>query len=502
MSAHLPAGRRPRAAWRALLALGACACLAAAPVAAAFGNEAEGAAPSRLQDSARLLRGSSAAATPDGLLAIGLGARTCSTVYLVDGARVRVQRREYFATAEWGPLPWLSAWAEVPWRTWSGGAGWVPDSGGGLGDGLWEARLVRELAGGKVSLAALGGGNLPVGDEAAGLGEGAFSPRAGAALALSLWREARVPEMRLHLSATRTWNRNEEAGYGWGQDGLDPWPSRYPAAAAVGGDGGNDATTLAAALEFRRGSTALWVEYGVDRFPAHEAVSPREQFSGIGAGLRWGLQEGWAAHGSYLVSLARDDAATDWYPSFPDWSMSVGISRQFGIGGRDGDGDGIVDRRDACADLAEDLDGFRDDDGCPDPDNDRDGILDRHDEAPDQPEDLDGFADHDGAPDPDNDGDGVPDVDDLCPDRPEDLDGHADEDGCPDELADRDRDGVPDDSDACPDRPEDRDGFADKDGCPEGDNDLDGIADEDDACPDNAEDYDGNADDDGCPDEG
>ncbi len=486
-----------------LLALAAaCALGATAAVAATTAvPDRSSREPVRLQDSVRLVRLSTAAAVPDGLLTLGLGARTCSTVHLVDGDRYRVQRREVFATAEWSPLPWLAAWAEVPWRTWSGGAGWIPASGGGLGDGLWELRASRQLAGGALQAALSAGGNLPVGDAAAGLGEGVLSPRAGAALTLSLWRAANVPEMRLHLQVARAWNRNESQGYGWGTDGFDPWPTRYPAAGAVGGSDGNDLTTLGAALEFRRGSTALWLEYSADRFPDRGAISPREQFSGVGAGLRWGLQEGWAVHGSYLVSLAIDDAATAWYPSFPDWTMSVGLTRQLGLGGRDGDGDGRVDRRDRCPDLPEDPDGFRDDDGCPDPDNDGDGILDVRDQDPDRPEDFDGFQDHDGAPDPDNDGDGIADADDLCPDEPEDLDGHADDDGCPDEVTDTDGDGVPDGSDACPDLREDRDGFADDDGCPDRDNDLDGIVDEDDGCPDHAEDYDGVQDEDGCPDE-
>ena len=476
-----------------LLALGALPVRGATVVA----GEPE---PPRLQDSLRLGRLTSGALPPDGLLALGLGARTGSTVYLIDGYRVRVQRQQAFLQAEWSPLTWLQAWAEVPWQVWSGGTGWVPESGSGLGDGLWQVVAGRSLAGGALPLAAMGGGNLPTGDPEAGLGEGVFSPRAGLAAAWCFWRGARVPEMRLHLNAARSWNHNEDQGYGWGTDGFDPWPTRYPSAATVGGPEGNDATTLGAAVEFRRGSTALWVDYSQDRFPATPAVSQGEQFSGIGAGLRWGLTEGWAIGGSYLVSLARDDAATAWYPAFPDWTMAVSVSRQFSLGGRDRDGDGIVDRSDRCRDLAEDLDGFLDDDGCPDPDNDHDGVPDLRDLAPDAAEDRDGFADNDGAPELDNDGDGVLDADDLCPERPEDLDGDADEDGCPEDVRDLDRDGVPDERDACPQVPEDVDGFGDKDGCPDPDNDLDGIDDADDACPDQPEDYNGTADEDGCPD--
>ncbi len=65
----------------------------------------------------------------------------------------------------------------------------------------------------------------------------------------------------------------------------------------------------------------------------------------------------------------------------------------------DRDGDGIPDARDACPTLAEDRDGFEDDDGCPDPDNDRDGIPDVEDRCPEDGELRNGLDDDDGCPD-------------------------------------------------------------------------------------------------------
>ena len=65
-------------------------------------------------------------------------------------------------------------------------------------------------------------------------------------------------------------------------------------------------------------------------------------------------------------------------------------------------------------------------------DSDEDGIDDDSDECVHLPEDLDGFADDDGCPDPDNDNDLIPDADDLCP-NDEALEGRDDdEDGCTD----------------------------------------------------------------------
>jgi outer membrane protein OmpA-like peptidoglycan-associated protein len=99
----------------------------------------------------------------------------------------------------------------------------------------------------------------------------------------------------------------------------------------------------------------------------------------------------------------------------------------------DSDNDGVKDAQDKCPTEAEDLDGFQDDDGCPDPDNDKDGVPDAYDNCPNDPEDMDGFEDDDGCPDPDNDHDGVMDAQDKCPTEPETINGVNDEDGCPDQ---------------------------------------------------------------------
>jgi outer membrane protein OmpA-like peptidoglycan-associated protein len=169
----------------------------------------------------------------------------------------------------------------------------------------------------------------------------------------------------------------------------------------------------------------------------------------------------------------------------------------------DRDGDGLKDDVDKCPDDPEDFDGFKDEDGCPDPDNDNDGIPDINDRCPNVPEDRDGHDDQDGCPESENgdrDGDGIPDKLDKCPDEPEDRDGFQDEDGCPD--PDNDNDGIPDKMDKCPNDPEDKDGFEDQDGCPDPDNDHDGIPDVRDKCPNEPETYNGFEDEDGCPDKG
>ena len=146
------------------------------------------------------------------------------------------------------------------------------------------------------------------------------------------------------------------------------------------------------------------------------------------------------------------------------------IEARFGLnfflcGTMDQDKDGIEDKLDGCPEEAEDIDGFMDEDGCPDYDNDGDEIPDYLDQAPNLPEDYDGFQDEDGIPDPDNDGDGITDDKDKCDDMMEDFDGFQDDDGCPD--PDNDNDGIPDEIDKCPNSAENINDFQDDDGCPD-----------------------------------
>jgi hypothetical protein len=454
---------------------------------------------SRHQDSSHLGLATSAVLPADGLVSVGLGFRKYSTVYQLNGLLETIDQMDMSLRTEIGPLPWLQISAEIPYRTWSGGQDWIPESGGGLADGTWQATLGAPLLSSHIYGALYGGGNLLVGSSGQGLTEGVFSPRAGGALTLRLWSDKQVPEMRLHLNLGYRWNKAEEHGYGMGQQGFQPWAPRYPSSRQVGGDSANDQMLFRTAVEFRKETTSLWIEYSRDRFGGTDLISVREQFSAIGAGFRWGVVERWALHGAYMTSLMKDDPDSGWDPAYPEWVMQVGVSRQFSFGGNDRDDDGIVDRKDHCPDRPEDIDGFQDEDGCPDEDNDQDGIPDPIDGAPNEAEDFDDWQDFDGIPDPDNDGDGILDPWDLCPNEPEDMDGHRDGDGCPDDFVDQDGDGIGDEVDGCPEVAEDRDGFDDDDGCPDLDNDLDGIEDDKDVCPDDAEDYDGVDDEDGCP---
>lgn len=85
-----------------------------------------------------------------------------------------------------------------------------------------------------------------------------------------------------------------------------------------------------------------------------------------------------------------------------------------GFGTNDSDGDGIINRKDKCPDVA----GLPEFFGCPDTDGD--GIIDKEDKCPDQA----GRPEFFGCPD--TDGDGIIDKEDKCPDEF----GSAENNGC------------------------------------------------------------------------
>ena len=118
------------------------------------------------------------------------------------------------------------------------------------------------------------------------------------------------------------------------------------------------------------------------------------------------------------------------------------------------DRDGLIEGQDRCPIYAEDIDGFEDEDGCPEFDNDLDTTLDDEDACPMRP----GPYARQGCPPQDIDGDGLNNNQDRCPQQTEDIDGFEDDDGCPD--PDNDGDGIPDEQDRCANLP------ASGNGCP------------------------------------
>lgn len=143
----------------------------------------------------------------------------------------------------------------------------------------------------------------------------------------------------------------------------------------------------------------------------------------------------------------------------------------FRFGGKDTDGDGVLDKYDECPDLP----GLKELNGCPDTDGD--GVIDPLDECPYEA----GSPELNGCPD--SDGDGIADHQDACPEVP----GLAQFNGCPD----TDGDGTPDHLDECPEVA----GPKENNGCPWPDRDGDGVFDHLDECPDVA----GPASNKGCP---
>ncbi len=179
------------------------------------------------------------------------------------------------------------------------------------------------------------------------------------------------------------------------------------------------------------------------------------------------------------VSLLGNAETNDWY-----WLGAA--SATFRFDAKDSDGDGIVDKEDACPRFV----GAVSAKGCPDMDGD--GVEDAEDVCPN----IAGEYVFNGCPD--TDGDDIMDILDQCPE----IFGYDATEGCPD----RDFDCVRDSLDVCPDQaglveldgcPDtDGDTFADhldpcpteaglvaQGGCPLPDTDCDGILDRDDYCP-------------------
>jgi len=210
---------------------------------------------------------------------------------------------------------------------------------------------------------------------------------------------------------------------------------------------------------------------------------------GVGAKLAVGERLSLRADGRlYRAPRTGDDGGTNHYAALFGASYAIGrLVRERPVT-HDVDLDGVADAADACPRVA----GVPPD-GCPAvADSDGDGLANDQDRCPSQPETLNGFDDEDGCPDelPDRDGDRVVDAGDACPDEPEDVDGFQDDDGCPD--GDNDGDQIADAEDRCPGEA----GPSANQGCPDTDRDQDSVVDRLDNCPDEA----GTPDHQGCKD--
>jgi outer membrane protein OmpA-like peptidoglycan-associated protein len=377
---------------------------------------------------------------------------------------------------------------------------------GGIGDTQVTGKLSVPLPTPMLKLGAVVEGSFPTGNKDKG-----FTAEKTDLLILGLATldfvdlESFVPT-RLHFNAGYRFNNNEQNGYGiFDADHPESSgfpPPAYPPVPAKENNSFNDLFLFNSAIEFPAPQVTFFVEFDWQRLMVRadsvHTGATRNTYT-LTPGLAVSLSKSMELKAAGDINL--NTGSTPSIANPPDWSLWLILAGTWEVVPQDRDHDGVPDKADACPDQPEDRDGFKDDDGCPDPDNDGDGILDKDDKCPDLAEDMDGFEDQDGCPDLDNDQDGIPDKVDRCPNEPEDFDGDADTDGCPDLVKDSDKDGIPDDVDRCPLQAEDIDGFQDDDGCPDLDNDLDGIPDVSDKCPNAPETFNGIDDEDGCPDE-
>jgi outer membrane protein OmpA-like peptidoglycan-associated protein len=307
----------------------------------------------------------------------------------------------------------------------------VPRQSAGFGDLEASAKLQVPIPGRSLRLGMIGEASFATGSSSRGFTIGNNDLGLGGLLTIDMSRLERFPPTRLHFGAIYHWNRNEEHGFGLAplddvrQGGF--WPPAYPPTAGTAPNI-NDQLFLRGGIEFSTPKVALFTELAFDDSPHAHVPHIRQLPWVLAPGGLVRLRNGLNLKGSVDISLQRDDPPAT-VPHLPEWRFTLGLTwrRELTLGDRDHDG--IPDKIDQCPNEAEDLDGFQDEDGCPDLDNDGDGIPDSRDLAPNLPEDKDGFQDDDGRPDLDNDGDGIPDTSDKCADTP--VGTMVDSTGCP-----------------------------------------------------------------------
>ncbi|MGO4770616.1 DUF5723 family protein [Flavobacterium sp. W22_SRS_FK3] len=182
------------------------------------------------------------------------------------------------------------------------------------------------------------------------------------------------------------------------------------------------------------------------------------EYSGmqVGSGLRVGAF--FVGSGSVVSNLISKESKS------ADFHLGIKIpvyEKKF----KDTDGDGVIDKEDACKKVA----GPVENNGCPWPDTDGDKVFDKDDVCPE----IAGPVENKGCPWKDTDGDTLLDNVDACPK----IAGPVENKGCP--WPDTDGDSVLDKDDACPDVA----GLVENKGCPVLDADKDGLADDIDNCP-------------------
>ena len=91
-----------------------------------------------------------------------------------------------------------------------------------------------------------------------------------------------------------------------------------------------------------------------------------------------GVQYSWRFIGIQTTLVSPMDPELKW--TNIQYNIGFQMTPSWEYKSRDEDRDGILNKSDQCPNQQEDLDGFQDEDGCPEPDNDEDGIPDLQDE--------------------------------------------------------------------------------------------------------------------------
>ncbi|MGH2571452.1 MAG: hypothetical protein ACRDGR_09510, partial [bacterium] len=131
----------------------------------------------------------------------------------------------------------------------------------------------------------------------------------------------------------------------------------------------NDRLDLRAALEFGSKKLAVFGEVLLDQLDESSDLSFGESPIFLTPGFRYAITESFGFQLASKIALAADNPGTTRLPApediFPDWQLGFSLAWSR-LGSRaDRDGDGVPDVRDRCPRDAEDPDGWKDADGCP-----------------------------------------------------------------------------------------------------------------------------------------
>jgi hypothetical protein len=231
----------------------------------------------------------------------------------------------------------------------------------GTRDGAAGAKLALPSGVPWIETALAGSVNLDWGDRGRGFSTDARDPSVSALLTFRLPESN--PATWAHIHVNIGWRFHGDTR-GRAYEGV---PAYY--LEPVYPEADNDRLDLRAALEFGSRKLAVFGEVLLDQLDESPDLSFGESPIFLTPGFRYAISESFGFQLASKIALAADNPGTARLPApedvFPDWQLGFSFAWSRLGSKADRDGDGVPDVRDRCPRDAEDLDGWKDADGCP-----------------------------------------------------------------------------------------------------------------------------------------